>query len=291
MATTVETYAAKAQGRTHGPSVNVSDMPELMPGANPKATPAQRVEFEQRCLKLHRDAVHEESGAAWENAAAAGAGATVSDFEAMFPALDPSLVRALIAEAPTSQLAIETLLALAAATAEPVAGSEGLPRARTPPPWNLGMEDLNKFPSLVDADGWQITSRRQIERDAEEDLGSVWRDRAKAAADKPGPKAAPPLVPTVKRRSRHKGFYSGGEPQQTETDYDFRKRIGQKRAQNRVQYGRGGRGRAGHSGGAVATGGLGATAGGDGDSASEASECEIDEGGFLTHAAAVEEER
>jgi len=291
MATTVETSTASGQGRTRGPSVNVSDIPELMPGANPKGTPAQREEFEQRCVKLHRDAVYEESEAARENAAAAGAGATVSDFEAMFPALDASLVRALVAEAPTPQHAIETLLALAAATAEPVAGSEGPPRARTPPPRNLGMEDLNKFPSLIDADGWQVMSRRQIELDADEDLGSVWRDRVKAAADKPAPKAAPPLVPTVKRRSRHKDFYSGGEPQQTETDYDFRKRIGQKRAQNRVQYGRGGRGRAGHSGGAVATGGLGATAGGDGDSASEASECEIDEGGFLTHAAAVEEER
>lgn len=236
-----------SKGRPKGPNVNLSDMPELMPGAQPSANPAQREEFEQRCRKLHDDAVAEEQVRAEVKREAAGSRVTTSELEAMFPALDAALVRTLAAEAPTPQHAIETLLALAAATAEPVAGSE---RAASPPPRDLGVEDMDKFPSLCDGDGWQVVSKQQLERDPDEELGSVWRDRAKAAASKPAPKATPAAPDASgygaarRRAPRQKDDEHVREQPHLETDYEFRHRIGQKRESNRAKYGRGrGRGR------------------------------------------------
>lgn len=248
-----------SKGRHKGPAVNLFDMPELMPGAQPSANPAQREEFEQRCRQLHDTAIAEEQERAETKREAAGSRATTSDLEAMFPTLDAALVRTLAAEAPTPQHAIETLLALAAATAEPVAGGE---RAASPPPRDLGVEDMDKFPSLTDGDGWQVVSKQQFERDPEEELGSAWRDRAKTAAGVPAPPQKKPAAPPAgygaqKRRSAQKKEDAVDREQpQLETDYEFRQRMGQKRAQNRAQYGRG-RGR-GTGAGAQASAGRGA---------------------------------
>ncbi|OLP87091.1 hypothetical protein AK812_SmicGene31726 [Symbiodinium microadriaticum] len=179
--------ATKASQRSRAPFVNLFDLPELMPGAQPSANPAQREEFENRCRQLHRDEEQERQDRlekAYEQRAAAAPDLTsTSELEAMFPTLDAELVRSIHAEAQTPQDAVDTLLALTLA-AEPL---EALP---TLPPREVGMDDHDKFPALTDAEGWQVANQKLFDRDPEEDLGSAWRDRAKAAQDMPAPKAA-----------------------------------------------------------------------------------------------------
>mmetsp|Transcript_138583 Transcript_138583/g.244840 ORF Transcript_138583/g.244840 Transcript_138583/m.244840 type:complete len:269 (+) Transcript_138583:111-917(+) len=231
--------AHMSKGRVKGPEVNLFDVPELMRGAQPSANPAQREEFEQRCQKLHRDLVAEEEQTRVESGLEASSTSnTETDLGAMFPMLDAALVRMLAAEAPTPQRAIETLLALAAATAEPVVS------VPSPPARNLGVEDMASFPSLCDSDGWQVVSKQQLERDPNEELGSAWRDRTKAAAGIPAPRAAqraPHVAHAGSRRRapREKDEEHACDQPQWETDYEFRQRIGQKRAWNRTQFGRG----------------------------------------------------
>ncbi|CAE7761270.1 unnamed protein product, partial [Symbiodinium pilosum] len=111
---------------------------------------------------------------------------------AMFPTLDADLVRSIYAEAQTPQDAVDTLLALTVA-ADPM--EVPLP---TLPPLEVGMDDHDKFPALTDAEGWQVANQKLFDRDPEEDLGSAWRDRAKAAQHMPAPKAA---VASAKPRS------------------------------------------------------------------------------------------
>eukprot|EP00927_Polykrikos_kofoidii_P064041 TRINITY_DN59036_c0_g1_i1.p1 TRINITY_DN59036_c0_g1~~TRINITY_DN59036_c0_g1_i1.p1 ORF type:complete len:303 (-),score=64.19 TRINITY_DN59036_c0_g1_i1:104-958(-) len=247
------TGSSKAM-RQLAPEVNLSDMPELLPGARPSANPAKREEFERRCLQLYRDAECEEKEAAKNTQAAAGSSAKGSDLEAMFPLLDSSLVRSIMADSPTPQHALETLLALSEAVSEPVVGGEPPPRAATPPPRMVGVEDHEKFPSLVDRDGWQIASSRDFVRDKEE-LGSAWRDRAKDIADIPAPAKAPTVASTAaagawgRRRRPEKGEPEASnvtrddEMAPLETEYEFRQRVGQRKAKTRALYGRGGRGR------------------------------------------------
>merc|ERR1719291_460956 len=105
----------------------------MMPGAKPGANPSERWGFEQRCKQLHAESVVEETEKVENTRAASGGTATGDDLVAMFPLLEPSLVRSLAAEARTPQQAIETLLALAAATSEPLGEGEERPRATTPP--------------------------------------------------------------------------------------------------------------------------------------------------------------
>jgi len=243
---------------------NLFDMPELMLGAQPSAKPAQRETFERRCKELHTDATLE--------SAAANAVASVGapDLEAMFPMLDAALVRTLQAEAPSAQHAIDMLLALSAAMSEPVAG--GQPRATSPPPRQIGVEDHEKFPLLVTSEGWQIVTQRQLLHAPEEDLGCAWRDRAKAAADMPAPHPAPvPATGYARRRPSRQKVEPAEEPEPCPTDYDFRHSAGQRRAQHRTQFGRGGRG--------AARGGRGASAWTKGD---ESEEEEQDEDGITS---------
>jgi len=228
------TSAQKAQA----PHVNLFDVPEMMPGAQPSANPAQRFEFEERCRKLHRDDESEAQYHKQENQARAGAAATISDLESMFPNLDPALIRTLRAEAPSAQHAIETLLALSAATADPGPGEQARPAS--PPPVPVGVEDHEKFPSLVDSQGWQVPGSARAREAADQEPGSAWRDRAKAARELPAPKPQPSAAALAwgKKREIIKKDERDQEAPLPETDYDFRHRAGQKRAENRMQYGR-----------------------------------------------------
>lgn len=292
MAAASAANAPKAASRARAPHVNCFDIPELMPGAQPSANPAQKEEFQQRCRKLHRDEETDKREAA-ETAtvmrAAAGAAASASDLEAMFPMLDASLVRSLFAEAPTPQHAIETLLALSAACSEPVAGGEEA-RPASPPPRNLGVEDHEKFPTLVDGGGWQVVSQKQLEKDEEEELGSAWRDRAKAARDIPAPRPAPSYAAQAaatasQARRKQKGPKEDQEAEQDyPTDYDFRHSAGQRRAQHKVQYGRGGRAAAAKSGRGAAHGGRASA-----DASSSEEEPEMGGGGGLPEQGDAEE--
>merc|ERR1712216_245687 len=98
--------------------VNLFDIPELMPRA-------RRLDFENRCRQL----CEEETELNCEDLPSVSyAGATptfrcADDLEAMFPNLEAELVQMLVADAPTPQAAMETLLKLSASMAEP-----GVPR-------------------------------------------------------------------------------------------------------------------------------------------------------------------
>lgn len=231
--------------------LNLSDVPELMPGAQAKSTPAQREDFEKRSRQLHYEEAEERSNNVAFSNAAAGVGVTTTELEEMFPALDKALIRTLRSEARSAQEAIETLLALSAATAEPVAGTTASNEGETNPvspskPLRLGVEDHNKFPSLIDADGWQVPCKR-LQAHNEEELGNAWRDCAKAAVEKPPPKpAARPLQGAWGRKQQDRQKTEGEEAAEEKhlfTDYEYRHQMGERRARHRVQYGRGGGGR------------------------------------------------
>lgn len=232
-----EATSQKAARATRAPHVNLFDMPELMPGAQPSANPAQREEFQQRSIQLHRETELERSTAQQETRAASGSQITVQELQAMFPALDAGLVQTLYADAPTPQHAIETLLALSAATAEPVGAEAQVPDL---PPLIVGVEDHEKFPALTDGDGWQVCSDRLFERDPEEELGSAWRDRAKAAKNMPAAKVTPdPAVPRRRPGAKKEGYVDEEGDRDLETDYEYRHRLGQRREKARAKYGRG----------------------------------------------------
>merc|ERR1711971_851181 len=108
---------------------------------------------------------------------------------------------------------------------------------------------MEKFPSLVDADGWQVVSQQQFDRDSNENLGSAWRDRAKAAIPLPAPVVTPRLIvvrnaAAVKQNGaiidqKQRELEAKVNADFTETDYDFRHRRGKHRAWNRRQFSRG----------------------------------------------------
>lgn len=233
----MEEGATQVQRRGRGPSLNLYDMPEMMPGAQPGANPAARELFENRCIKLHQQAEMEEYEERAEASAASGSGATGQDLAAMFPALDADLIRAIVADSASTPAAIETLIQLSAATSE----VGPAPRATTPPPRDLGVSDQAQFPSLCDADGWEVVGHRQLEQ-LDGDLGSNWRDRAKAGADAPDPA---PVKRDLGAWGRPRKEKAKKEEEQNDeqpylpTDYDARHARGQHRAQNRTQYGRG----------------------------------------------------
>lgn len=263
---------AKAQ---RGTDLNVFDIPEMLPGARPGANPAQREQFEKRSCMLHHEDVEEYTQKVTQTRAAAGIGITsTKELEAMFPMLDAALVRSIRAESPSAQHALDTLLALAACSAEPVSGAAVGETAGPPkelPKWDVGLEDHNKFPSLIDADGWQCVSGTKLQT-GEEDSGSAWRDRASAAKDKPAPKAKAEAVAwgPKKKQGREKAEEDDPEQVQPYTDYECRHRAGERRAKQRVQYSRG------RGGGLSGGRGRGRGAAGDAASGSEESEEEFD---------------
>merc|ERR1719323_978807 len=161
------------------------------------------------------------------------ADAACKDLEEMFPILDPALIHAVVAEAPSAEHAVESLLALAASSAEPVgrvagstasAGEAGTKHLA--PEWELGIQDHDKFPSLVDNDGWQVLPSVRLQAEDEEP-GSAWCDCAKAVAKKPAPKLN--MEQKEEEEDQARPF----------TDYECRHRAGEQRAKHRVQYGRG----------------------------------------------------
>jgi len=245
-----------------GTQLNFSDIPEMLPGARPGANRAQREEFEKRSRMLHHEDVEELTQQVTFKHQVAGVGTTsTEELEAMFPMLDAALVRSIHADSPSAQHALDTLLALTACSVEPVGGAAaGKPPAQTNklPKWEVGLEDHNKFPSLLDADGWQCVSGSKL-LEGEKDPGSAWLDSANAAKDKPAPKAKAEAVVwgTKKKQARQRAEAEQAQPW---TDYECRHRAGERRAKQRVQYSRGhgsglsGRGRGRGAGGDVVSG-------------------------------------
>jgi len=255
--------------------LNFSDVPEMLRGARPGANPSQRAEFERRSRQVFQCDEEDYTHEAAVSRAACGAEATSRELEEMFPMLDPTLVRSLRAEATSSQQALETLIAIAADMNEPVAGSaaEGTRKGEVAgtelPKLAVGVDDHDRFPLLVGADGWQVPAARLEAQD--EELGSIWRDRAKAAADKPAPKgSSQPPMPWGPRKKKQ-GQQEDGvvELDQPPTDYECRHLAGERRAKQKVIYGR-----RGHGSG---TAGCGRSSAGGDDSAPEGEEeAEVD---------------
>jgi len=224
------------------PAANLYDIPELLPGASSSATPAQRAEFEDRCRQVYAE--EERSGSTQPNLSW-DVSLSLEELQNMFPSLDASLVRVMVAEARTPEAAMDTLLALAGAIAEP-----GVPPSS---PEGPPLEDAEAFPALVDAQGWQVYCRRHLEEDPDQALGSAWCDVAKSIASTPAPK--PEILPSKQtasefgaatRRSHGSRRCKVAEPnwphqESPETDYEFRHRLGKARIQNRRQFRRGAR--------------------------------------------------
>lgn len=234
------------------PNLNLDDIPEMMPGAQPGATAVERARFEARSKQLHREAEEEAQEVAQETRTPCGSAetpATPSEIEGMFPALDAALVRTLYAEASSPEAGMNTLLALSAATNEP--GPEGL-RPISQLPRDIGVGDESKFPTLTDADGWQIVAPALFERDPDADLGNEWAARTKAAATVPQPQQSrtPQGAWGRRRKLKDTAVTRIQEPLEHLTDYDVRHLVGQRRVQKKQQYGRN-RSKAGGSGGGV----------------------------------------
>lgn len=155
--------------------VNTSDLAEF-----------HRGEFQRRCHEANIEEVQREMR--WEQARSSAVLTTTvitaTTLESMFSTLDPSLVRSISAEAATPQQALQILLALSASIAAPAAVEE-------PPSADIGVDDHEAFPVLLDTDGWQVVSNRAfINHDSGEKTCSAWCDRAKAAAELPQQKIA-----------------------------------------------------------------------------------------------------
>lgn len=92
------------------------------------------------------------------------------DFETMFPSFEPSLLQAIVAESPSWEKALEVLLALADDNI--VVDVCSSPIAKDPVTDHVG------FPTLLDADGWEVVCGVDVEE--EQDIS--WCDVVRAAA-------------------------------------------------------------------------------------------------------------
>jgi len=148
----------------------------------------------------------------------------------MFPALEPALVQALCAEIETTQRTIDTLLVLSAAVAETT------PQMDPHLVKDVGINDHDLFPVLVNSDGWQVAGKQASQINLKEHLGTDWLDRARAAAKIPQPQQlAKPLSVLRSTAWRKPGACrreSLVEQADGETDWELRERMGQRRARN-----------------------------------------------------------
>lgn len=226
--------------RSRRPDLNFYDVPEMLPGARPGAGPVEHAFFLRRCDALR--AAEEEEFHANADEAAIESVLTHQQLEAMFPLLDADLVSSIYTEASSPEVGLNMLLALAGSLGEPAA--EAMP---PPPPVDLGVGDENAFPSLTDADGWQVVGRAQLEREPDAVLGNKWADCAKAAAMVPDRAPAPrkPLGawgrPQKEKEEETKHVKDANDADQecALSEYDQRHMAGERRIRHRAQFGRG----------------------------------------------------
>lgn len=165
-------------------------------------------------------------------AVAGGGGGAFAELEAMFPTLDAALVRSLAAESPSLERAVDTLMALAASTEEPVAQPEV-------PPRDTGLNDVSKFPSLTKG-GREPPGGHSTELGKEKEESTDWRDRAKSAAALPDPAPGRRQLAVAQARKRasapaeadpHSDAYPGGRCADVYADeHAVRQERGQRRA-------------------------------------------------------------
>lgn len=167
------------------PTLNLSDLPELVPTSRRRRPRLQEHlgQFGKRSVSVYQEDAHHQATGLTVGGHSIDATIAVAELIAMFPSLDPQLMQAIVAEAPTVQLAMETLLALASALMEPLVvprddpsqvGGGPLPCAR--------VETHEHFPILVDADGWQVMGVHESSWHLVEIAECSWSDRAKHGA-------------------------------------------------------------------------------------------------------------
>lgn len=218
------------QTRTFRPSVNLFDIPELLPGARPSANPAQRSEFEQRCRDVwnsQHQAIDDSLPDSQEP------GLPFQELCAIFPKIDADVVRDVAEQAASLSDAIALLLTLASGDADEA------PPPRAPP---QDLNDAEHFPSLLDAEGWEVVGRQQLENDSKE-LGSAWCDRAKAVAARPAPEVPPARPAQVscglqrrEARAMDEVFDVDESAAPDEVEYARRRRLGQRKASIREKF-------------------------------------------------------
>merc|ERR1740121_25618 len=125
--------------------------------------------------------------------------------------------------------------------------------------WEINLQDHDKFPTLLDADGWQVGTQRlpsaghqhvMAESPAGEECGT-WSDRAKAASsllEPPPRRRHEPMKRLATTRVRahvagvlpanfcFRGLASADtqeEPRLPPTDYEVKHHVGQQRARTR----------------------------------------------------------
>jgi len=209
------------------PELNFSDVPEMMHGAQPGAAPSKWL-LARRCrdLQVETPVLH-----IVEHLATVG---TVH--ASMFPSLDADLVNSLVREASTLEQAIEILLALTTAD-QP---ESQFPTTESQPPTTLpvelGVASMLEFPSLCDADGWQVPSGRGFGLGDVSDK-TVWCDQAKTVAKTVASFDMKPLaskMQTVVTRRKTRKCLPTAELVEAEQvwadDYDHRQQKGVRRA-------------------------------------------------------------
>jgi hypothetical protein len=229
--------------------LNISDIPELMPGAMPSANSVERERFNQRCISLWKN-TQDENGQRSEAQAVCepqcqDAAEHNSQLEKMVPNLDRELVWNICQETPNMQDAIDTLLALSAAMSTDVAGSTGTANhaginASTSTmsvsianQLEIDQKDDGTWPALVGNDGWEAVSYQALQQ-LEQELGSAWCNTVKDAAALPAPKQTPGIL--VKAKCKQKESQDAVlvmdclQEDTVFTDYELRHVRGQMRA-------------------------------------------------------------
>lgn len=218
--------------------VNLFDLPELMRGAQPRSSAANRKAFQSRSVKLYRDSAANNDHCVTATSAHARVSLDLDDAVAMFPVLDAELVVNIFSDSPTTDAAVETLLALSTNVAEAVSV-----HASSESPWDVGLDDRILFPSLVDVEGWQIVHGGASVCHDDEKRGSLWCDRAKAAASQSVPPVHTATLANINRPRRRSQRNSASHGQAAEDllqedEYQCRHTMGEQRIQNRRQYAR-----------------------------------------------------
>lgn len=227
------------------PNLNISDVPEMMPGAQPSATSVERERFNRRCVSLW------EKGSGEDNRQTSPVRAVYQNFnvaeghsqlQAAFPNLDHDLIWNTYQEAQNMQDAVDTLLALSASISSDADLTSGTSPAMDASVPNLATnqrnleDDGSSWPALVGTDGWEIVNCQALEHD---DLGSAWCKTAKDAVSLPAPKpvrhpikSAEPKLKPGKQMQNAMPVMDNAECNADDmpTDYDLRHMRGQMRA-------------------------------------------------------------
>lgn len=232
----------------HGPTLNISDVPEMMPGAIPSANSVARERFSQRCVLLWKETQEEyrQDSEARAVCKQHDDEEQLSQLNSMFPDLEPDLVWNISQESPSMQHAVDTLLALSAATdvgiADVRAGSATVASAsESTSTTSVGItnqHDASTWPALVGSDGWEVVNYQILQQD-EQDLGSAWCSAAKDAVSLPAPEPIPKKLMKLKAHEQKQNksqqptistmdcVEEGGTG--IFTDYELRQQRGQQR--------------------------------------------------------------